>query len=571
LLQRYLSLMESEHREAIESAVQKVGGSAGADLAFREDLLKLAGKIHRAEVAYLEQVLGQEGTMVSVGATAAAAARSVLGDCRWLIPTLMGYGYCLPDALKLGESLRDYVLERLGDLRLEAEEATGWEELQEQIVDADDAVSRTLCSTWSVYCAGRFCSNSCHQLSASLNPRSPEDNHSGEISGGWRPRLLKDAERLESLSEVAGGLAHEYNNLLTVILGGVDLALRELPPGSEARALVESARKSTLEAADLTAQVLAFSGGSAEEPQVVDLSHVTKGMDRLLRDVLTEDTSLTYDFASIVPPVEIGVEQFRQAVLHLVRNGVEAMEDGGGTVEISTGSHPVDRDYLEGTLLNESLPDGRYAFLQVSDSGRGVDPVTWERMFDPFFTTKPARRGLGLAAALGVVRGHGGTLKVYTEEGRGTSVKVLFPEAKSGLKSQGVTKQSGPVKLAHGTILLVDDEKQIVDICGRMLEREGLRVLTAEDGQEGVDMFRQHGEEIELVILDMAMPRMDGAAAFREMRRIREDVPVILMSGYSRQGALASFQGKGLAGFLQKPFLQEDLLAEVGKVLGAEE
>src|SRR5665811_1138351 len=105
---------------------------------------------------------------------------------------------------------------------------------------------------------------------------------------------------------------------------------------------------------------------------------VTKGMDRLLRDVLTEDTSLTYDFASIVPPVEIGVEQFCQAVLHLVRNGVEAMEDGGGTVEISTGSHPVDRDYLEGTLLNESLPDGRYAFLQVSDSGRGVDPVTWE-------------------------------------------------------------------------------------------------------------------------------------------------------------------------------------------------
>lgn len=562
-MQSYLSFLEKRNTEAVERAVCTVDSEGGWGAICREDLFSLAGRIYDAQLAYLRQAVADPGE-----AGLAPAVDSLLRLCREIAPRLMGHGCCLPDAVKLAECLRNYILEKLDASGLPAEAgAGGVEELRDLTLDSAEAVNRALCSIWSPYCTGRFCLESVHPASTSLGARPG----GGRAVSGSGSMLPKDIERLEVLSEFAGGLAHDYNNLMTGILGGADMALEELPAESEVRSVIEGIRRSALEAVDLTGQVLAFSGGRAGETRVADLSQVTKEMDGVLRSMLTENVSLTYDFASTLPPAEIQVGQVRQVILSLVRNGVEAMRDGGGTLCVSTGSHLVDRNYLAGTLLDESLPDGRYVFLQVSDSGPGIDPVTQERMFDPCFTTKESARGLGLSAVLGVVRSHGGTLKVYTEEAEGTSVKLLFPEAVSRPEDDAVSVRSVPRELMHGTILVVDDEKSVVDVCRRILESRGFRVLTAEDGQEGLESFGEHADEIDLVILDMIMPRMDARGAFREMRRISRDIPVILMSGYTRRGALASFHGKGLAGFLQKPFRREDLLSAVGRALGREE
>jgi len=213
------------------------------------------------------------------------------------------------------------------------------------------------------------------------------------------------------------------------------------------------------------------------------------------------------------------------------------------------------------------LPDGDYVFLEISDTGCGISQETLAKIFDPFFTTKFTGRGLGLAAVLGIVRSHNGSLKVYSEPGKGTTFKVILPCAQDGVAPPATMESETKVWRGSGAVLLVDDEPIVRKTATRMLESMGFTVLQAQDGREGVECFKAHAGEIRAVLLDLTMPRLDGEATFRELRLVRPDVRVLLMSGFNEQEAINRFIGKGLAGFLQKPFKLENLRARMKEIL----
>jgi CheY-like chemotaxis protein len=288
----------------------------------------------------------------------------------------------------------------------------------------------------------------------------------------------------------------------------------------------------------------------------------------MLEISVSKKATLRYFFAEDLPPVEADATQMRQVIVTLITNASEALGDESGVISVSTGCMECERADLAASYLDDNLPEGRYVYLEVSDTGCGMDAEMQTKIFDPFFTTKFLGRGLGLAAVLGIVRGHKGAIKVSSEPGRGTTFKILLPamEWASGDWVQNA-EQRAP-RREGGTVLLVDDESYVRDVGSQMLDLLGFQVLTAADGREALEVFRRHGGEIDLVILDLSMPVMGGEETFRELRRLRSDVRVILSSGYDEQEVTPRFAGKGLAGFVQKPYTVAKLEQTLSRVLG---
>ena len=254
-----------------------------------------------------------------------------------------------------------------------------------------------------------------------------------------------------------------------------------------------------------------------------------------------------------MPPVQADATQLRQVVMNLAINAAEALVGGAGVVAIATGLRHCDEAYLSQSRTAQALPPGPYVYVEVADNGCGMDADTQARIFDPFFSTKFTGRGLGLAAVLGIMRSHRGAIRLESTPGRGTTMTALFPAAAA--ESQPVAEEPAVgTWQGSGTVLLVDDEDAVRAVAQRILASCGFRVLTAVDGQDAVRQFRDHAAEIVCVVLDLTMPRMDGAKAFQELRRIRADVRVILASGYSCHEISQRFSGQGLAGVVQKPF-----------------
>ena len=382
---------------------------------------------------------------------------------------------------------------------------------------------------------------------------------------------FQQAQKLESLGILAGGIAHDFNNLLTGILGYADLASLELPPGSPAHDLIAEAMNGTRRAAELTAQMLAYSGKGRFVVEPLDLSALIEGITRLLGISISKKCVLKYDLVPDLPNIAADATQMRQVVMNLVINASEAIGERSGLISIATGAMHCDHTYLSETYLDEDLPEGLYVYVEVSDNGTGMTEETRARLFEPFFTTKFTGRGLGLAAVLGIVRGHKGALKVYSEPGRGTTFKALFPATE--MPSAALENSRGPATewRGSGTVLLIDDEETVRGLVRRMLERMGFTVLTAADGREALELFRANTAQIRLMVLDMTMPHMDGEETFRELRRIRDDLIIILSSGYNEQTATSRFAGKGLAAFIQKPYRFEELRAVVRKALASED
>lgn len=381
---------------------------------------------------------------------------------------------------------------------------------------------------------------------------------------------IQHAQKLESLGVLAGGIAHDFNNLLVAILGNADLALMDLPPEAPARSRVLALRDAAIRASDLSNQMLAYSGKGRFMVEALNLNRLVEEMANLLQVSIAKNVVLKFNFHHSLPLVEADAAQIRQVVMNLITNASEAIGSKSGVVSLSTGLTEVDRNYFTGTFVDDELPEGYYAYIEVSDTGEGMDLETRHRIFDPFFTTKFTGRGLGLSAVLGIVRGHRGAIKVYSEPGRGSSFKVLLPiSQKEAMAMAGEERAGGaPEEGVHGgLILVVDDEESVRSVTKMMLERAGYRVLTAADGREGVDAFAQHHQELKAVLLDMTMPHLNGEEAFGEMRRLNPKVPVILASGYNEQDATTRFSGKGLAGFIQKPFRMQKLLDRVGRAI----
>jgi PAS domain S-box-containing protein len=398
---------------------------------------------------------------------------------------------------------------------------------------------------------------------------SAQDVTERRIAEEKRQRLeaqVRHVQKLESLGVLAGGIAHDFNNLLMGVMGNADLALMGLPPGSPVRHNLDEIQKAASRAADLCRQMLAYSGKGRFVLDHVNLSEAVRDMSNLLEVSISKNAALRYRFAATLPFIEADVTQVRQIIMNLIINASEAIGDQNGVITVSTGSMECSRSYLQEAYIDEALPEGTYVYLEVADTGCGMDEATRLKMFDPFFSTKFTGRGLGLAAVLGIVRSHQGTVKIISEPGRGTTFRVLFPALAHPAVSAEPSRDDAPSGGA-GLVLLVDDEETVRTVAGAMLEKLGFRVLTARDGVEAVEIFRLQSRNITCVVLDLTMPRMEGEETFRRLRQLRPGVPVVISSGYNEQEVIQRFAGQGLAGFIQKPYDFKCLQETLGKVL----
>lgn len=378
---------------------------------------------------------------------------------------------------------------------------------------------------------------------------------------------IQNAQKLESLSILAGGIAHDFNNLLVGILGNASLALEEIAETDLVAPFLRDIETAALRAADLTRQMLAYSGKGKFVVQRFSLSSLVEEMVNLLRASISKSVVLHCDFPTGLPLIEADATQIRQVVMNLITNGAEAIQGTHGMVGIRTGTFLADQQYLDTTFLNEGLVPGQYVYLEVSDNGCGMDASMQKRIFDPFYTTKATGRGLGLAAVLGIVRGHRGAIKCYSEMDKGTTFKVLFP-ACEGPSDIPVTKTDlSMVERGSGIILVVDDEPAVREVASRMLRHHGFEVLTAPSGIEAIEIYKIRRPEISAVLLDMMMPGLSGEETFRQLRAIDPRVRVILSSGYNEQDATGRFVGKGLAGFVHKPYRLGELIGRVSDAL----
>jgi PAS domain S-box-containing protein len=378
---------------------------------------------------------------------------------------------------------------------------------------------------------------------------------------------LQRAELLESLAVLAGGVAHDFNNILVGILGNASLALEQCSPTSPVHGRLEQIERSAMRAADLTRQLLAYSGKGRFVLQRFDLSELVRDMADLLRSAVPKNASLQFRLAPRPIPVEADATQIRQVVMNLAMNGAEALGGRRGVVSISTGVLFADRDLLRASAVDVAIPEGDYAFLEVADDGDGMDAHTQTRIFEPFFTTKTASRGLGLAAVLGIVRSHRGAVFVRSAPGDGAAFQVLLPLTHG--RTESLVDPRGPEQswTGAGVVLVVDDERTVRDVAKTILEAHGLTVLVAASGPEGLETFRARPDSIDLVLLDVTMSGFDGERTLRELRAVRADVPVILSSGWREQDSASLLAQRGEADFLPKPYRAPDLLAKVRAAL----
>ena len=380
-------------------------------------------------------------------------------------------------------------------------------------------------------------------------------------------RKLLETQKLESLGVLAGGIAHDFNNLLAGILGNASLAKLDIPPASPLQHYLNQIELASQRAADLCKQMLAYSGKGHFVVQRVDLSALVEDTVPLLHVSIQKGTDLKFNLSRDLPAVSGDVTQLRQILMNLVINGADAIGEQGGVIEVTTGVMHADRAYLGATYLAPALPEGDFVFLEIRDTGCGMDAETRDRIFDPFFTTKFTGRGLGLAAVLGIVRGHSGALKIESEPGRGTTFRLLLPKSAGPSASVPVPDPPAPDWRGSGTVLVVDDEATVRNVTARMLRTIGFDVIEVPNGREAVAALEADRDGFAAVLLDLTMPGLDGGQTFAELHRINPNLRVLLMSGFNEQDAVDRFAGRGLGGFLQKPFKPNALRAKLRTML----
>jgi signal transduction histidine kinase/CheY-like chemotaxis protein len=381
-------------------------------------------------------------------------------------------------------------------------------------------------------------------------------------------RQMRDTQKLESLGLIAGGGAHDFNNLLAGILGNASMALESLAPSNPDHILLQDVVDACGKASNLTRQLLAYAGKGRFVIEKVNLSQLVAEISRLIQASIPKAVHLRLELENGLPVVEADPSQLQQLIMNLVINGAEAIpQDQSGTVVINTSVQEVDQAYIQNNFPGQNISAGTYIAVQVHDTGSGMDPEIQAKIFDPFFTTKFTGRGLGLAAALGIVRGHKGAIRAYSVPGKGSTFKVLLP-AVQGVAEQATGEQSREELRGTGTILVIDDEPTVRASAKRVLERYGYQILMADDGHTGVAVFQENAHQIAAVLLDMTMPMMSGDETFRRIRAIRSNACVVLTSGYNEAETIRRFTTKGIAAFIQKPYTAAQLARSIKRALG---
>jgi PAS domain S-box-containing protein len=363
---------------------------------------------------------------------------------------------------------------------------------------------------------------------------------------------VQEAQKMESLGVLAGGVAHDFNNLLTGIAGNAELLLESAQPGSESYLEASDILRAAQRAADLARQMLAYSGKGRFIIEEINLNHLITEMSKLLAASVSKKTQFAFDLADDLPCIHADATQIRQVIVNLIVNASEAMAEKGGTITLRTFPEPHAALRAADTIFEETLASGPQVCLQVCDEGSGMNADTITRVFEPFFTTKFTGRGLGLSAVQGIVRGHGGAILVESVPGEGTRFDVLLPITAE--TSHLGRPNEGTAWIYSGTALVADDEAAVRMLGGRMLERIGLKVICAEDGEKAVEIVRAQGEDLCLVLLDLKMPVLDGTATLHQIRALRPDLPIVITSGYAAEEAAQQLDGARIDAYLQKPY-----------------
>ena len=374
---------------------------------------------------------------------------------------------------------------------------------------------------------------------------------------------LQHAQKMEAIGTLAGGIAHDFNNLLMVIQGNISLMLFDLEPSHPYYERLKGMEKQVQSGSRLTGQLLGYARKGRYEVRPLDLNQMlqeaAETFSRTRKDIVVH-----YDFDPKLHPIEADAGQIEQVLMNLFVNAADAMI-GGGDMTLKTEN--TDHEAMKDKLYNPKA--GHYVLFSITDTGSGMDKNTMERIFEPFFTTKEMGRGtgLGLASAYGIVKGHGGFIDVESEKGNGTTFKIYLPA--SGKKViKAVEEVVEPIKKGKETVLLVDDEDSMLEVGGALLKTMGYHVYTARDGSEALEIYDRSRGEIDIVLLDMIMPRMGGGEAFDQMKKINPAVKVLLLSGYSIDGEATKILDRGCSGFIQKPFNMEELSKTIESILG---
>ncbi len=384
---------------------------------------------------------------------------------------------------------------------------------------------------------------------------------------------LVNHHKMESLGAMAGGIAHDFNNLLATIMGNAELLKGDRRLGDEFDEFLDSILNASGQAADLCQQMLAYSGKGQFSVNNGDLNMVVHEVSRLLQARVSGRARLNFQLAESLPAVLVDTAPIRQVIMELVTNASESLGDDGGEVMVRTGCAEFTQEALLARHCNPMLDAGSYIYCEVADSGSGMDQGVLGRLFDPFFSTRNPGRGLGLSAALGIIKGHGGGFLIDTIADVGTTVSFLLPKAPVKAKKAGKTKRKKSpdtlhLALAGKLILVVDEDPAVRRVCESFLRRLGCSVLSVGNGPDSIQIFSQRFGEIDLAILDLSMTDMDGVATFRRLRVIRQDLPVIFSTGYGEEELHNRASGLDEYGYISKPFKLANVRQALGLALG---
>ena len=370
---------------------------------------------------------------------------------------------------------------------------------------------------------------------------------------------------MESLGTLAGGIAHDFNNILAALLGFAELAQLECPTDSNAKQYVSQISQAGRRAKDLVQQILTFSRQGRSEKGPLDISRAIEEALKLIKATLSANIEIREDIPSNLAPVSADETQIHQVVMNLCTNARHAMKNTGGTLDVSLKAIAIQEQDAQNY---PGMAPGDYLKLSIADTGPGIAPNLINRIFEPYFTTKPTGEGtgLGLSTVHGIVKDHGGSIKVYSEPGVGTTFHIFLPVVEASLEADA--KQPEQLPTGSESILFVDDEKPLIDLGRTLLERLGYRVETRASSIDAIEAFRTAPQKYDLIITDMAMPKMSGDELAREMKAIRSDIPIILCSGFSDRIDDRVREAIGVSAFLMKPVTYADLAKTVRMALG---